>query len=382
MAYMTWNDLWLAGLRFLGSSSADDRRYVKEAVRTALDRVAGDHSWNHLLTRYRLNMVAPYTTGTVAVTSGGTTVTLTGGTWPTWAASGEITIGSEEPVYQVASRTSGSVIVLASDTPFDGDDDETEATYGIQRCTYDLPADFRTMYLPHGEVVGPLLFLSPDEWLRRRRQSPGTQGTPLSATVMASPDTDERMAIFIDPPSDSVETVDVIYSRWPYSMAVDYATGTVSTTADSTTVTGVGTTFADGMVGSVLRLGTAAAAPDDMTGDNAYAEELLVDSVTDTTHLETKSAVAATHSGVKYRISSRVLLSHHVCYEAIRRAIELEINQFFPGREGLVVLADTAYNAAIVRARCKDSAVSSSANMGPLRTQRYYEMPLTVEPAE
>jgi len=97
------------------------------------------HQWSFLKPTVELTTVAPYETGTIAITLAGTTVTLTTGVWPSWAAThGTLVVGTTE--YEIASRTSNSEIELSSAWT---EDTETAATYTLYHDgNYDLPDDF------------------------------------------------------------------------------------------------------------------------------------------------------------------------------------------------------------------------------------------------
>ncbi len=109
---------------------------LQQAVNNALTWVATSKFWNYYKTYGDFTLREPYSTGTIALTPASTTCTLTTGTWPTWAASGKLKIGSK--VYRIASRTSGSVVVLATAW---AEDAETAATYVIFQDEYALAAD-------------------------------------------------------------------------------------------------------------------------------------------------------------------------------------------------------------------------------------------------
>lgn len=165
------------------------------------------HVWSFLQpTLDELTIHAPYSTGTVGVTTG--TVTLTSGTWPSWAASGEIYVN--DAWYTVASRTSGSVIVL---------DDATVTissgkAYTLVHREYALPDDF-------GGVVDPFSYQRDEsEWthvggkrlqqvsesrLRSYDDSTGFTGPPeYFAIVSVAPTstTESRQRVMFGPTPD------------------------------------------------------------------------------------------------------------------------------------------------------------------------------------
>lgn len=108
----------------------------QQIVNNAIGWVATAKFWNYYKTYGDFTFREPYSTGTIALTAGSTTCTLTTGTWPTWAASGKLKINSK--VYRIASRTSGSVVVLATAW---AEDAETAASYVLFQDEYALPSD-------------------------------------------------------------------------------------------------------------------------------------------------------------------------------------------------------------------------------------------------
>ena len=101
------------------------------------------HQWTFLRPVTTLTTTTTYSTGTVAVASG--VVTLTTGTWPSWAASGELTVSGS--TYAVSTRDSSSQITLVdtSVTVAAG------ATYSLNQITYSAADNF-------GGLDGPMTF--------------------------------------------------------------------------------------------------------------------------------------------------------------------------------------------------------------------------------
>jgi hypothetical protein len=119
------------------------------------------HKWSFLTPVTTLDVVAPYSTGTVAIDNGLTTMTLTDGTWPAWASThGSIVIDSTE--YTIASGPVGQEIELSVAW---AEDTETAAEFVLKHDgNYDLPDGFAGMignmvvetenYHPDIKVVG------------------------------------------------------------------------------------------------------------------------------------------------------------------------------------------------------------------------------------
>jgi hypothetical protein len=146
---------WLASelgrVMELGANPALWTWSEQEAVRSAINRgvievlkpaVTGNprhrgHRWSFMSSFQTLTTSAPYSTGTVTIADG--TVTLAGGTWPSWAASGTLSIAGV--MYFVASRTSDTVLVLAN-TSVDAD---AGTTYNLGRERYTLPSNLSAL---------------------------------------------------------------------------------------------------------------------------------------------------------------------------------------------------------------------------------------------
>lgn len=115
-------------------AKADTEKY--DIVNDALAYLATAKDWPFLLRHGVIDFVAPYTTGTIAITTATTTVTLSGGTWPSWAASGHLVIDSQ--LYEVASRDSDTQLTLSE--TFNGDT-ISAGSYTLMQYRYTLPTD-------------------------------------------------------------------------------------------------------------------------------------------------------------------------------------------------------------------------------------------------
>lgn len=112
---------------------------INAAIEDGLRRFYGARDWHFLNPSTSLSTVAPYSTGTITVASG--VVTLSSGTFPSWAASGELTIDATGITYEVSTRDSNTQVTLV-------DTSVTQATasnYEIAQTIYSLPDDFGGM---------------------------------------------------------------------------------------------------------------------------------------------------------------------------------------------------------------------------------------------
>lgn len=122
--------------------SKADTLYL-EIVNDAADMLAAERDWPWYHRVGVIDFVAPYDTGTIAITSGTKIVTLTGGTWPTWAASGELVIDGQ--LYDVSTRDSDTQLTLTND--YNGTT-LTAESYNLAQWAYDLPAQMMRLDRP------------------------------------------------------------------------------------------------------------------------------------------------------------------------------------------------------------------------------------------
>jgi hypothetical protein len=190
-----------------GGPQDAEQKDIKQAIIRAYDELTTMRDWAYYHTHGRVILQAPYSAGTVS--SSGTTVTLTGGTWPTWAASGAYLKVGEE-ICRVASRTSGSVIVLDSTLTLKAD--ISGEPYTLYRSVYALPSDFRNMDEPSDEYNWwSGLYVTPDEAMKIERVS-NSSGEPYHWTVIKDPASGGWAIKLIGYPTKQ-ETIDFTYRR-------------------------------------------------------------------------------------------------------------------------------------------------------------------------
>jgi len=121
-----------------GVTSAAMTTRVKIYVNLVQQRVASrTEQLDYLLKRGQIVCVAPYTTGTVAVSNGGTTVTGTDTVWATGMTGRKIRIAGRDEYYTL---TYVSPTSLTIDSAYVGDT-ETAATYSIFQDEFSLASD-------------------------------------------------------------------------------------------------------------------------------------------------------------------------------------------------------------------------------------------------
>lgn len=347
--------LAFAGLDASQGASTQHRRAVQAAIQVIPTR----HDWKYYVGLLRVTTTAPYSTGTIAVdVTGGTyenMVTLTGGVWPSWIADGYLVIANVP--YQVLARKSDTIITLVAQSA-PAADIAAGTSYQALRDRYTLPVDFVSGDEAVVNDVGTVLTtVHPRDWSSQRRVNSGP-GQPVFCAYVGSPTTRGRMAIAIWPPSDISYSIDLLYKRKPNPIVYEAVSGgLVSASASSTTVTGDGTSFTAGMVGSVIRFGSDnQVVPTGPTGAAPAALERTITAFTSASSIEVDEAMPATDS-VTYLISDPIDIEITSMYEYFLRECEKQwrlISRSKATQEEIL-----AYNQAWTQAREADSRDTS-----------------------
>lgn len=345
---------------FTYNKGKDDRiaRLAKVAVARSYADISAKSTWNYLRRRTQINTVAPYSTGTVAYTASTRTLTLSGGTWPTTATKGELLINRN--VYAIQRRVSDTVLILLENRcPVEDLDAGTSYTW--VQTTYVLPREFVELRgIVEIERLWNVTYMTP-EMMLARSQLWYTASNSLFYTILGT--AGGRMSLQFQPPPSLARTFDLIFQSKPRIpvLARPYSTGTVATTAGSTTVTLTGSTWpANLAAGCVFRLGETAV-PTGLTGEYPYVEEQLVASVTDTTHLELVDAMATTASGVKYCLDDPIDIegmSMQTYFDRLCEATLMVLHQ--SGADKIAQSQQLMYEAMLV-AKAADSRLDPSA---------------------
>ena len=133
--------------------TVEEWRRINRAVRDSLEQVytpEAPHQWSWMYPVDDIVTVAPYSTGTVAVSAAGV-VTGTSTVFPSWAANGKITV-SNTPLGTVNTRDSDTQLTL-DDTSVTAI--AAGASYELAQADFPLPDDF-------GGVEGSMTFFSAD----------------------------------------------------------------------------------------------------------------------------------------------------------------------------------------------------------------------------
>lgn len=296
-----------------GGAQDAEQTDLREAIQFAYRDFALGREWRYFLSEYRAQLEAAYTTGTVAYDHTGGAyerqLTLTGGSWPDWAAYGRVILGGI--VYDVEQRQSYSVLTLtAANNP--GADVASGATYTLYRSHYTLPSDFRSLTRPLAEQNDAYLrYVDPADWQYLEHVAPNTASSPIYWTLVGDPNFVGSMAIAVQPYLTTAQGIRFTYQRDPRPLrysgyaASEYA-GTISASLASTTVTGSGTAFTTGMIGSVLRLTSSGDYPSGLNGLNPFDEQKIITAVASATSLTIDTPTTAAYSAKKYVISDYI----------------------------------------------------------------------------
>lgn len=127
------------------TSVKDKDTLKKHSVQRALDLWAQDFNYDYLMEDSFITTVAPYTTGTAAITNGSKTVTGSGTTFTAAMVDRKIRFASDNAYYRIASFTSTTVITL--EAAYQGDTTGS-TTFSIYKDEYRLPADLARYKMP------------------------------------------------------------------------------------------------------------------------------------------------------------------------------------------------------------------------------------------
>jgi hypothetical protein len=194
--------------------------WIQDRYTRILDRL----KWSRLELETAIQTVAPYQTGTVAVTAGSNAVTLTGGTWTTAMTGRAFRVDGRSEYYEFtrASATTGTL-----DRNYEGDT-AAAATYKIVQFVYALPSDCRML------AANPRLLDAPavlDRLSSRGELNASAPGRPsLGTPRVCAPYMDAAS----DPPVMQIELYPIPDDV--YGIAVPYIAEQADLSSTSTTL--------------------------------------------------------------------------------------------------------------------------------------------------
>lgn len=308
------------------------QREARTAVFRAYQHLGAQHDWAFYKRAYRVQMTAPYSTGTLTYDHTGgaherlvTFSTALSSTVQGWVAGGKLVIN--DVVHEVAALKSSTTVTL-SEALNPGADVAAGTSFTLYRTSYDMPGDFRGAWDPTDEDALTSAYVPPENWHALERIEP-TTSTPWVWTVLPSENSYAQWSLRIHGYPDAAESLDFMYQgRGRPLRFTGYETnsraGTIAASAGGTTVTGTSTAFSSAMIGSLLRVSSSTTTHPTGLGDlNPWDEQKVITAVASTTSLTVDSAFANAYSGVKYVVSDPLDVDEDL-YELLVAAAELE----------------------------------------------------------
>ena len=369
--YVTFQDLIDHGVDYLGGAAAAQvKRDVIRAIYEAYRELINAHTWSYLYTQGRI-ITNPAYDGAVQsppatleyLQSSGVypyQVTLTGGVWPSWATQGylrcsvqglfppyvpvtfNVNTSTSFVAYKVAERKSDTVLTL--DPQINPGIDLPAGTQFTLYCdTYLLPIDFvaadQAMY---EQMFGGMQFTHPRDWSVRKPVCV-RPGVPYKYRIRGDKKWPGRLVMSLFPWPYEFRSLDFIYKRRPRPLNNSlYTTGTVSGApatqvppppgtfdVSGQTLTGVGTNWGPGVVGSVVRLSpsTTVLPSSLLMGTNPATYESLVTEYLSPSSLILQDPLDQDYSGVMYTMSDPIEIEAGAMMNAMFRCVEKHIAQ-------------------------------------------------------
>jgi hypothetical protein len=351
---------------YLGGNPTDTvQRDCRRAVLEAYRDLTNAFRWSYLLRHGRLITVPPQSAGTVSYVDATRTLTLTPApgdpvqSWPAWAPGSYVRVGQ---VAAKAVRVLGPTALLLDEDIRFGVDIAAGAEYRLFRDSYLLPRDFVAQdQALYENNFGGMEYVHPREWLFRERYV-FSEGTPQAFTVTGDGLYPGRLVVRMVPLPSEARTIDYLYHRAPRPLVIARENAGTASYAGGSTVTGSGTAWHAGMVGSVLRLSATSASPTSAAGKNPAAFEGVIMAVDSPTALTVAEPAPVSLAGVAYVISDLVDIEEQSMGNAFNRCCEMHIsmNRTLKDKPS----AALQYRTALTEARAADSRSFSGRSVG------------------
>lgn len=336
-----------------------DQYLLRECARAAYREVGMARDWTFFRRLHRVTLQEPQSTGTVVFDlTGGTyerQLTLTDATWPSWANDASVRLGEPDIVCDIENVQTSTVVTLdANMCPVE---DVASTTYTLWPRYYRLPNDFASMVAPMSETDWRIGEQVSHEFIQQLNRNEDRQGSIEKYAFGAPPDLYGAMAFFIHPRADDTKSLDIPYVRRQRDIVYTGhdsrdSGGTITVSAGSASVAGTSTTFAPGMINSVLRIGDSATyCPDGIGGKYPYAEQRAISVFTNATTLTLDANVAADGTDVHYRVTDPLDLDV-VLYDAYLRCCEKHLARMLNMKTYVAI--EREYRAALLRAQEAD----------------------------
>jgi len=160
--------------RRTGDATFDkDTAVFRDVIRRALRRLQREYRWSFFRVREEVNVTASVSTGTVSLTHGNTAVTGSGTAFASTDVDNYFTLQDENVVYRIASRSSTTAIVLASQYVNASEDNVSDAEYRVMYHDYALSnACAKLITVFNREMMHELTWMPSPELERRIFEEP------------------------------------------------------------------------------------------------------------------------------------------------------------------------------------------------------------------
>jgi hypothetical protein len=312
MAYTTYFDLVESLIvSSYGGPQDAEQRDIRTAIHRAYDELTTIRDWAYYHVHGRVVLQAPYSTGTAEFDDTG----LTDGVGTAWnvvnglaAYPRHFTLRVADRNYPVTSYVSATQLLIDS-----GGFTSPPGAYTLFRSIYPLPADFRNMDEPSDEYNWwSGLYITPDQAMKLERVS-NSSGEPYHWTIIKDPHGSGWAIKIVGYPTKQ-ETLDFTYRR--AARPIRYSghepalrQGTIARSVQS--VTGNGTAFSAGMVGSILRVGDTTNIPGPIESLTPWVSEGKITAVGSATGLTTEDS-GTIASTTKYLITDPIDVAPHM----------------------------------------------------------------------
>lgn len=322
-----------------GGARSKQQSDYREAIQAAYRDVALATKWSYYLSEHRINLVAPYSTGTITYDhTGGSSERLVtfsealSSTVQDWAQYGRIII--DNAVHKVDRYLSTTTVTLDS-VLNPGADVAAGTSFTLYRSTYPFPDDMLSveeMFIEKG--FWEASYVTPSEWMARERFLRQGGRTDFW-TIMRDTKTRNRWAIHVAPYPSTAEPLGFIYRRRPRPMRFPGTesgerTATVTGTAAADTLT-TSVALSTDFAGSVIRLrDDTTNIPTGMGGRYPFDEQHIIRSISSTTVTLDGTTLEKAYSGDKMVVSDPVDMNEAML-EAFKAQIEYRLARMHGG---------------------------------------------------
>jgi hypothetical protein len=306
-------------------------RMAKRACQEAMRELTHACQWSYFDTVHKFRTAANLTTGTVAYDHTGgayeNLLTLTDSTFPTNARL--YTVILSDTHYPIARYIDSTNVLLDPDQN-PGEDIAAGASYTLYRGSYPMPMDFVELgRLYDRDNNKEIHLVGADRHLADMVYYYDTPDTPFRATLRNDGEYLDALSLVFAPPASSEINYEFYYQRRPKTLVVEKLnTGTLTVSADSTTVTVVAGTITLDCIGSIVRFGTAASEPTSILGgiDDTTVSPTHTASITAVSssldEFTIDEAYTADLTTVKYTVSDPLDIDHGAMLTAVQRLAE------------------------------------------------------------